>query len=295
MPPKFSTPTSRDALQQARELIQTSTDTPPRLAQLARRVGISASHLQRAFRKRFGLTPAEYARSLRLQRLKTALRRSGRVTDAIYDAGFGSGSRVYERTGELLGMTPASYRRGGAGVAIRYTTLGTPIGQLLVAVTERGICSIMLGDKNGGLLASLRREFPDADITRVDAGRDEWLSTMIAHVCAQLGLATKQRDLRRLTPPLDIHATAFQWRVWRALQRIPSGETRSYAEVATDIGSPRAVRAVANACARNRLAVFVPCHRVIRADGSLGGYRWGVARKRRLLDSESRSADSGSA
>jgi len=275
-----------DALQQARELIHADADAPPRLAQLARRVGLSPSHLQRAFRKRFGLSPAEYARSLRLQRLKSALRSRARVTDAIYDAGFGSGSRVYEHTGQLLGMTPARYQRGGAGVAIRYTTLATPVGQLLVAATERGICSVTLGQSDTKLLAGLGREFPHADITRVDAGREEWLSAMIARVSAQLGLSANRRDMNGTVPPLDIQATAFQWRVWRALQRIPHGETRSYAEVAADIGSPRAARAVANACARNRLAIVIPCHRVIRADGSPGGYRWGIARKRQLLNRE---------
>lgn len=290
MTTKPSAATGHDALQQARELIRASADAPPRLAQLARHVGLSASHLQRAFRKRFGLSPAEYARSLRLQRLKSALRNSERVTDAIYDAGFSSSSRVYEHTGQLLGMTPASYQDGASGIAIRYTTLATPVGQLLVAATERGICAITLADDDAKLLDELRHEFPGASLSRVDAGRDEWLAAMVARVSRELGLHPRRKMTDTPAPPLDIRATAFQWRVWQALQRIPRGQTRSYAQVAKDIGSPRAVRAVASACAGNRLAVVVPCHRVVRSDGSYGGYRWGVARKQRILDNEKPSA-----
>ncbi len=278
-----------DPLENARSLINAANDVPPRLAELAREVGLSASHLQRAFRKRYGLSPAEYARSLRLQRLKSALRTQLRVTDAIYDAGFGSGSRVYEKTGQLLGMTPARYQRGGAGVTIRYTTVAIPLGRVLVAASERGICAVTLGNTDTALGAELRKEFPDATITRVDEGRDEWLAAMIARVNVELGLNQKSGGQ---LPPVDVRATAFQWRVWQALQRIPAGQTRSYTEIAADIGAPRSVRAVANACARNRLAIVVPCHRVVRADGSLGGYRWGVQRKRRLLSREAELASS---
>jgi AraC family transcriptional regulator of adaptative response/methylated-DNA-[protein]-cysteine methyltransferase len=315
-----STAVAHDPLQQAHALIAAAADEPPRLAELARRVGLSASHLQRAFRKRYGLSPAEYAQSLRLQRLKSALRDTPRVTDAIYDAGYGSGSRVYEKTGQLLGMTPATYRRGGTGVAIKYTTLQidgslaasgehaghgvpkgekrssplwslgipsekklAPLGYLLVAASERGICTVTLGDDEATLTAGLRAEFPDAAIERVDAGRDDWLAAMIANVAADLGFG---KATTRSAPPLDIRATAFQWRVWQALQRIPRGQTRSYSQIAAQIGTPRSVRAVANACARNHLAIVVPCHRVIREDGSLGGYRWGIERKRALLARE---------
>lgn len=274
---------STDPLARARELLDASVDSPMRLAELAQLVGLSASHLQRAFRKRFGLSPAEYAQSLRVRRLKSALRKQPRVTDAIFDAGFGSGSRVYEKTGQLLGMTPALYQRGGAGVAIRYTTLTTPLGHLLVAASERGICAVLIGDNQSAVLTQLRDEFPGATVTRVDEGRDEWLAAMIAQVNAQLGLESTTRQ----PPPLDIRATAFQWRVWQALQHIPVGQTRSYSDIADAIGAPRAVRAVASACARNRLAIVVPCHRVIRSDGTLGGYRWGIQRKRRLLAHES--------
>jgi AraC family transcriptional regulator of adaptative response/methylated-DNA-[protein]-cysteine methyltransferase len=275
-----------DPLDRALTLIAAAGDTPLSLAQLARAVGLSASHLQRSFRKRFGVSPAEYARSLKLDNLKTALRAAPRVTDAIYDAGYGSGSRVYEKTGQLLGMTPATYRRGAAGVALRYTTLQTPLGRLLVAATERGICRVALGDNDENLVTDLQREFPKATFERVDAGRDEWLAAVIARV--QSDIAGDASNAATTLPPLDIRATAFQWRVWQALQRIPRGSTRSYSDVAAEIGAPRSVRAVANACGRNRLAVVVPCHRVIREDGSLGGYRWGIARKRDLIERETR-------
>jgi AraC family transcriptional regulator of adaptative response/methylated-DNA-[protein]-cysteine methyltransferase len=274
-----------DPLDHALTLLD-SADAPLRLPELARAVGLSPSHLQRAFRQRFGVSPAEYAQSRKLKALKSALREAPRVTDAIYDAGYGSGSRVYEKTGQLLGMTPADYKRGGSGIAIRYTTLETPLGVLLVAASERGICGVTLGDRESALVEGLREEFPQATIDRVDAGRDEWLAIMIARVSAEIGTGiAPDRSV-----PVDIRATAFQWRVWQALQRIPRGQTRSYAQIAEEIGAPRAVRAVASACARNRLAVIVPCHRVIRADGSLGGYRWGMARKRELLDREAKAA-----
>ena len=272
-----------DPLDRALALIADAADAPPRLAELADAVGLSPSHLQRAFRKRFGVSPAEYAQSLKLKQLKSALRRAPRVTDAIYDAGYGSGSRVYEKTGQLLGMTPAAYRRGAAGVALRYTTLKIPLGRLLVAATERGICSVALGNDDETLVAALRAEFPQATLDRVDAGRDDWLAAMVGKVEAELAGADAANDT---LPPLDIRATAFQWRVWHALQRIPRGSTRSYSQIAAEIGAPRSVRAVANACGRNRLAVVVPCHRVIREDGSLGGYRWGIARKQHLLERE---------
>jgi AraC family transcriptional regulator of adaptative response/methylated-DNA-[protein]-cysteine methyltransferase len=275
-----------DPLDRALALLE-ATETPPRLPDLARAVGLSPSHLQRSFRKRFGVSPAEYAQARKLKQLKSALREAPRVTDAIYDAGYGSGSRVYEKTGQLLGMTPADYRRGGTGIAIRYTTLRVAVGTLLVAASERGICAVALGDNESKLVADLRTEFPRAAMERVDAGRDEWLAAMIERVSAQIGIDQPSGDV---TVPVDIRATAFQWRVWQALQRIPRGETRSYTQIAAEIGAPRAVRAVASACARNRLAVVVPCHRVIRADGSLGGYRWGAKRKARLLERERASA-----
>ena len=273
-----------DPLDRALAILADSTEEAPKLNELAASVGLSPSHLQRAFRKRFGVSPAEFVQSQKLKTLKSALRETERVTDAIYDAGYGSGSRVYEKTGQLLGMTPASYRRGAIGIAIRYTTLDTVLGHLLVATTDRGICSVMLGKNEAAVVADLQKEFPRATIERTDAG-DDWLAAMISRITADLD-GGKSSDAP--LPPIDIRATAFQWRVWQALQHIPRGETRSYRDIATAIGEPRAVRAVANACGRNRLAVVVPCHRVIRDDGSLGGYRWGIERKRTLLDREGR-------
>ena len=271
-----------DPLDRALAILTDNAVDAPKLNELAASVGLSPSHLQRAFRKRFGVSPAEYVQSHKLKQLKSALRENERVTDAIYDAGYGSGSRVYEKTGQLLGMTPASYQRGAAGIAIRYTTLDTLLGHLLVATTDRGICSVILGKNEKDVVADLRKEFPSAAIERTDAG-DEWIANIIARITADLdGSNAPEAPL----PPIDIRATAFQWRVWEALQHIPRGETRSYSDIANAIGKPRSVRAVANACGRNRLAVVVPCHRVIREDGSLGGYRWGIERKRTLLDRE---------
>lgn len=273
-----------DPLDRALALLADAGESPPRLSDLARAVGLSPSYLQRSFRKRFGVSPAEYAASRRLHSFKQALRAAPRVTDAIYDAGYGSGSRVYEKTGQLLGMTPATYRSGAAGVVVRYTTLPVALGRLLVAATERGICSVALGDADAALFADLQREFPKARFERVDAGRDEWLAAIVARVNAEF--EGRGDDAEAPLPPVDIRATAFQFRVWQALQRIPRGATRSYSDIARAIGAPNAVRAVANACGRNRLAIVVPCHRVIREDGSSGGYRWGIERKQALLEGE---------
>jgi AraC family transcriptional regulator of adaptative response/methylated-DNA-[protein]-cysteine methyltransferase len=272
-----------DPVEQARAAIDAAPDAPPTLLELARASGLSPSRLTRAFRERHGLTPREYAHSLKLAQFRQALREGEEVTGAVYRAGFGSPSRVYENTARHLGMTPGAYRRGGEGVAIRYTVAGTPLGRLLVATTVHGLCAVRLGAKDGELEAELRAEFPRAALERVDDGAHEWIDGAIARVSAMLGLAPVHG-----APPLpaDLAATAFQWRVWEELMRIPAGETRSYTDVARAIGRPRAVRAVARACASNRLALIVPCHRVVREDGSLGGYRWGIANKERLLRME---------
>ncbi|MDQ2971541.1 MAG: methylated-DNA--[protein]-cysteine S-methyltransferase [Pseudomonadota bacterium] len=286
-------PVPSAALERARAILDHE-DTSPTLAQLAAQVDLSPSHLQRAFRRTFGVSPAEYVRARRFGDLKRALRDGASVTDAVYDAGFGSGSRVYENTDRLLGMPPARYRDGGEGVAIRYTTLDTPLGRVLVAATARGLCAVNVGDDDEGLLGQLRREFPRAQLARVDAGRDEWLSAIVTRIARQLGLRqhvaskTDESKLGALSP-LDVVATAFQWRVWDALTRIPAGETRSYREVAAAIGSPRAARAVGHACGANKLALIVPCHRVVREDGSPGDWRWGAARKQALLEHERRT------
>jgi AraC family transcriptional regulator, regulatory protein of adaptative response / methylated-DNA-[protein]-cysteine methyltransferase len=269
-------------LEHVRALIERA-DEAPSLATLADAAKLSPSHLQRAFRRRYGMSPSEYHRARRFGHLKHALREGAAVADAIYDAGFGSGSRVYEHTDRLLGMTPASYRAGGAGASIRYTTTRTPLGQLLVAATSKGICSVTLGADDEELAQRLASEFPHAERERVDNGREEWLDAVIARIASELGWSS---DSAPDLPPLDIAATAFQWRVWEALTRIPAGVTKSYGELAAELGQPGAARAVGNACGSNRLALIVPCHRIIREDGSLGGWRWGVERKRVLLEHE---------
>lgn len=271
-----------EPLEQARRLLDEA-ETAPSLDALASAVALSPTHLQRAFRRRFGMSPAEYHRSRRFGQFKAALREGAAVTDAVYEAGFGSGSRVYEHSNRLLGMTPASYRAGGAGASIRYTTTGTPLGRLLVATTTRGICAVNLGDEDAALERGLAEEFPHATRERVDAGREEWLDAVIARIASELGWSDAAAPAM---PPLDIAATAFQWRVWEALTRIPAGQTRSYRALATELGDPNAARAIGNACGNNRLALIVPCHRVVREDGSLGGWRWGVERKRELLARE---------
>ena len=273
-----------DPLEHARKLLDRSAE-PLSLNELAAQVGLSPAYLQRRFRRRFGVSPAEYLRARRFSELKSALREGANVTDAVYSAGFGSASRVYEHADRLLGMPPARYREGGEGVAIRYTTARSPLGRVLVAATARGICAVTVGDDDKTLLAELRKEFPQAELTRVDAGRDEWLAVVLERVAAEMSGNAGSSPHSKL-PPIDVTATAFQWRVWQALTRIPAGETRSYADVARAIGEPKAARAVGHACGSNKLAFIVPCHRVVRADGTPGGWRWGVARKQALLKRE---------
>lgn len=268
-------------LEQARRLLD---QQDLGLAELADAVGLSATHLQRRFRQQFGLSPAEYRAQRRLSGLKAGLRAGHDVTRALYDAGYGSPSRVYEHGAARLGMAPQAYRRGGEGLELRWSMVPTALGQALVAVTERGVCAVLLGEDAGALEADLRAEFPRATLQRVDAGRDEFLAPRVRAVAEAL-------SDRAGAVPVELIGTAFQQRVWEALMRIPAGETRSYAELADSLGLPRGARAVARACAGNRVAVLVPCHRVIRGDGSLGGYRWGLPRKQALLDSERRGHD----
>lgn len=266
----------RDALEQARLLLDAG---EPTLAELAARTGLSASYLQRRFRARYGLSPAEYLAQKKLGALKSALRGGHDVTTALYDAGYGSPSRVYEQSSAKLGMTPATYRAGGRGVEIRWTMVDTVLGKALVAATERGICAVELGEDEEALEQRLRAEFPQAVIERVETGREEFLAPRLRAVADRLaGLPAEV--------PVDLIGTSFQQRVWEALMKIPPGETVSYAILARRLGAPRAARAVASACAHNRIAVVVPCHRVIRGDGSLGGYRWGLPRKQHLLERE---------
>jgi len=254
-------------------------DGHPSLAALAERVGGSPYHLQRNFKRIVGVTPREYADAVRVRKVKRALRGGEPITAAMVEAGYGSSSRFYERVGDQLGMVPSTYRRGGAGMTIRYATTTSALGRLLVAATPRGVCSVALGANDADLLAYLKREFPAATIAADSASLTEWIDAVVEHL---------DGTRPRLDLPLDIRATAFQRQVWQALTAIPLGETRTYADVARAIGRPRATRAVARACASNPVALAIPCHRVVAADGSAGGYRWGIARKKALLDREHR-------
>lgn len=260
----------------------------PTLAELADAVGLSASHLQRRFRARFGLSPAEYLAQRKLGAFRSALKDGRDVSASLYDAGYGSPSRVYETGAAKLGMTPARYRAGGDGEDIRWSIVDTALGQAIVAATVRGICMVELGADVDALVRKLHAEFPRAQLQQVDAGRDEFLAPRVRAVADALaGKGAASTGI-----PVDLIGTAFQKRVWDALMKIPRGETRSYAELAASLDAPRAARAVASACAHNRVAIVVPCHRVIRGDGSLGGYRWGLALKQQLLGRESVGASS---
>jgi AraC family transcriptional regulator of adaptative response/methylated-DNA-[protein]-cysteine methyltransferase len=255
-------------------------DGHPSLAALARRVGGSPYHLQRNFKRIVGVSPREYAEACRLGKVKRSLREGGDVTGAMLDAGYGSSSRFYERAAPKLGMAPSVYRRGGAGLHIRFAIVDSPnaaLGRLLVAATDRGICAVAMGASDGDLSARLAREYPAATIVADPGALAGWTRAIVAH------LAGRQP---RLELPLAVQATAFQWRVWQALSEIPHGETRTYADVAAAIGRPRAVRAVARACASNPVALAIPCHRVVPAAGGVGGYRWGAERKKALLRQE---------
>ena len=272
--------------ERVRDYIDRHVDEPLPLARLAREGGVSPAHLQRTFTRIVGLSPRQYQEQRRVETLKSALRDGRTVSTATYEAGFASGRRVYETADDALGMTPGAYRRRGTGVTIHYTAVPTTLGLLLVAVTERGVCSVALGDDEAALVDGLRAEFPSAELVRASDARDRLVDAVVAHV---EGRADESGDL-----PLDVRATSFQWQVWLALQRIPEGATRSYQAIARELGRPTAARAVARACASNRVAVLIPCHRVVRGDGALGGYRWGVARKAALLARESASAGSTS-
>ncbi|HEY7360743.1 MAG TPA: bifunctional DNA-binding transcriptional regulator/O6-methylguanine-DNA methyltransferase Ada [Streptosporangiaceae bacterium] len=278
-------PTSAEAaVRRALAYLDQHQDGRVRLADLAKVTGQSAWHLQRTFRKLVGLSPREYLAARRADRLRAGLRQEASVSRATYEAGFGSSSRVYEGAPRLLGMTPGTFRKGGEGMEIRYTIVSSPYGRLLVAATDRGVCAVMLGENDARLARDLGAQFPRAACRRVDDG-DTWLAGLVSRVAEELRHPGQGAGI-----PLDLHGTAFQWRVWQALVSIPAGETRTYGEVARSIGKPRSVRAVAGACAANRVAVVVPCHRVVRTDGTLGGYRWGLPRKQRLLEAERRAA-----
>ena len=256
-------------------------EEPQTLKTLSEQTGVSAHHLQRTFKEVMGITPRQYAESQRLRKFKANVKDGASVTEAMYDAGYGSSRSLYEKSSAQLGMTPATYGRGGKGMQIVYTIADSRLGRLLVAATERGVCSVALGDSDSELTAKLFEEYPQASIDSKDTKISPSLNLWLSSVLDNLNGKTSRIDL-----PLDIQATAFQWRVWEELRQIPFGSTRSYQEIAKAIGKPNAVRAVARACSSNHAALIIPCHRVIRGDKSLGGYRWGLERKKKLLQSE---------
>lgn len=264
------------AVARAAEYIATHTDGPVTLATLARETGVSAFHLQRAFKRTLGISPREYHDAERRRRLSARLREGDSVSRATYEAGFGSSSRVYERSRSALGMTPATVRRGGVGEKIQFGIVDSPLGRLLAAWTEQGVCAVAMGDSDATLERELRGNFPKAEIRAAGPAVHEWVKAIVKSLDGGAPAAI----------PVDARGTAFQTRVWNALQRIPRGTTLSYSDVARQIGQPHAVRAVARACATNPVALVIPCHRVIREDGSLGGYRWGLERKEALLARE---------
>jgi AraC family transcriptional regulator of adaptative response/methylated-DNA-[protein]-cysteine methyltransferase len=252
----------------------------PTLKQLSDYAGWSVYHFHRLFKSITGVTPAQYVAAQRAKRVRSKLGGSGTVTEAIYSAGYNSNGRFYEASNQILGMTPSNYRSGGARTQIRFAVGECSLGSILVAQSERGVCAILLGDDPDALARDLQDRFPRANLSRGDAGFEQFVAQVVGFVEAPaLGLGL----------PLDVRGTAFQQRVWQALRKIPAGSTASYTDIAKRIGSPKSARAVAHACAANALAVAIPCHRVVRSDGALSGYRWGVPRKRALLEREARS------
>ncbi len=268
---------AEERVERARRYLDEHADEPITLQRLAAQVGLSPFHLQRAFTREVGLSPKAYQDAKRMERFTESLKRGETVTNATYEAGFGSSSRLYARANADLGMTPSAFRSGGKGVTLRYTTVPTAVGRMLVAVTERGIATVSLGDTEAALVTSLHNDYPNAVLRRDTKGLE-------THVYGFLKCLNGNADMDHL--PLDVKATVFQLKVWQALQQIPRGQTRSYQEIARAIGQPTAARAVARACATNRIAVAIPCHRAIRGNGNLAGYRWGPHRKKQLLDLE---------
>lgn len=255
-------------------------EAAPSLERLAKTAGMSAYHFHRTFKAATGVTPADYARAHRSDRVRRTLSGGYSVTDAIYEAGYGSSSRFYESSNEVLGMTAASFQSGGLNTAIHFALGECSLGSVLVAKSERGVCSVLIGDDPGALVHDLQSLFPKAELLEADKDFEELVVKVIGFI---------EAPSAGLELPLDIRGTAFQRRVWKAIQRIPVGATASYAEIAKQLGAPKAVRAVAQACGANAIAVAIPCHRVVRSDGALSGYRWGAERKRALLEREARA------
>jgi AraC family transcriptional regulator of adaptative response/methylated-DNA-[protein]-cysteine methyltransferase len=264
-------------VQRAADQLAESSEEGVRLGTVAAALGTTQATLRRAFLQVTGLKPRELAEALRIKRFKEMLRAGKSITDALYETGYGSSSRIYERSNAQLGMTPATYRKGGLGMKIGYTIAKSPLGKVLVAATERGVSAVYLGDAENAMIAELREEYPRAEIVPATDSFQRWVREIMQRI---------EGKRPRLELPLDLQATAFQRRVWQELQRIPRGRTRTYSQVARSLGQPKAVRAVARACATNPVSVVVPCHRVIREDGQLAGYRWGLSRKEQLLEQE---------
>ncbi|HEX4536715.1 MAG TPA: bifunctional DNA-binding transcriptional regulator/O6-methylguanine-DNA methyltransferase Ada [Candidatus Acidoferrum sp.] len=261
----------------ARELASNGEEDILRVATLAEKLGVTPSALRRAFQQVTGLAPRDLADALRLNRFKSLLRAGRNITDALYETGYGSSSRVYERSDAQLGMTPAAYQKGGKGMKLEYTIAKSPMGKVLVAATEKGVSAVYLGKVENKLISELRTEYPHAEIAPAKEPYQRWVGEIVRQI---------EGKPSSLELPLDVQGTAFQRRVWQELQRIPRGTTRTYTQVAQALGQPKAVRAVASACARNPVSIVVPCHRVIRGDGQLAGYRWGLSRKEQLLSAE---------
>jgi AraC family transcriptional regulator, regulatory protein of adaptative response / methylated-DNA-[protein]-cysteine methyltransferase len=268
-------------VQRVSAVLASAEDESLRLTSLSAQVNSSPAKLRRAFRRATGLSPKEFQQAFRLRRFKQMLRDGSSVTDALYACGFGSSSRLYERANAHLGMTPASYRKGGAGMEIKYTVANTSLGKVLMGATERGVSAVYLGENEKALVDELRKEYANAEIVRTADGHESWLKEIVRRVEGN----APSEELS-----LDVQATAFQRRVWQELQKIPRGTTWTYTQVAKSLGKPRSVRAVARACATNPVSIVVPCHRVIRTDGTLAGYRWGLSRKEKLLEREAAGA-----
>lgn len=262
-------------------IIEAHSEGMPSLVELSEELNISPHHLQRTFKSITGITPRQYAAAHRLKQFKTKIKEGEDLTGAMYDAGYGSSSRLYEQASERMGMTPATYRRKGKGMNINYTIVECHLGRMLVAGTTRGVCSVQFGAEDEMLATALAAEYPAASIKLDESGLNIWVEELLRH------LEGSRPDL---SLPLDLQATAFQTRVWEELRQIPYGATRSYARVAEAINQPTATRAVARACATNPVALLTPCHRVVRESGQLGGYRWGIERKERLLEAERENA-----
>jgi len=278
--PNDGAPRELDIVERVCREMERDAEAPIELGELAIRAGLPPHRLARAFKRITGISPRQYQEACRMRALRTRLRGGDGITRAMFDTGLSSTSRLYERSPQQLGMTPKTFQEGAPGMKVGYAIVASPLGRLLVAATARGICMVSLGASDDVLQRSLRTEFPRAEITRDNKALAPWVDVIVKHL---------RGEEPHLELPLDVRATAFQRRVWQALQAIPYGSTRTYSAIAKEIGKPTAVRAVARACATNPVSLVIPCHRVIREDGGLGGYRWGIERKERLLASEKRN------